>query len=430
MTKRIKKIILRNASIWINRYPCIYKLVKTIIPQIRVYDIASLYKYVHLNNYIIREISDAVNREYGKPASTIDEYETWDYKVNIVRSCTRQYVSLINNAIIRGDTDGIIHGDLYLTDKVDFDEKGMCEHPPSGAFINNGRILIYEKTNRPKRRYTNAICLVKMWSYNYFHFVIEGLSRLGSVEHLEEYKDWPIVLDECVKEDDRNLDIINLLNINNRKIIWIKKGEQIRITNLLIPACMSWAIWDIKKSVNKGWGYMIAKDAGHYLRDTILSRYEPKKSFDCVYVARGNNKRLTNETQVIDKFKKAGFAIFYPDKAKTFDEEVDCFSTAKCIVLCAGGASTNLVFCNKDVDIFCILPFKYRSDSAQDITQTIGVTVKLRDAVIEEDKGFLMPSKFHFPLDKCQEIIEYCKQKHYLPDSAREINSVESSLQS
>lgn len=268
--KKIKYWIFQKCGILIIRVPILYAIAKHFISSLKVLQIKPLYQYVCENGGIIELISDNIVMEYEKVLEDSSKYESGDYYTEM-RACSRQYVSILHDVSIRGDTDGIIHNKSYYTDKIDFDRQGLSDHPPVYSTIKNDKILILNKRQRDVRRIDHAIFLVKMWSYNYFHFVFEGLSRLGSVDHLDKYKDWPIILDECVRFDHRNIDILNLLNVNDRKVIWIQNGELLQVENLLVPACMTWAIWDVSVSVKNGWGYMISKEAGRYLRDTILS---------------------------------------------------------------------------------------------------------------------------------------------------------------
>lgn len=414
MMKNIRFRVFAIGAKLMIRIPVFYKLGKLFFPSIIKLNVKPLYDYVNSQDGIIKRISDNVERQYKSCSNDISEYESGIFSKSDLRLCSRQYVCLVENGIVRGDTDGVIVDNYLLTDKILFDQKGFNDHPPIRALIEKDIVIIHCKKNAEQTVCEHAISLIKMWSYNYFHFVFEGLSRLGSVEELTEYSSWPIILDACVKDDKRNLDIIDLLNKNKRKIIWLNKGECIKVKKLIVPACMTWATWNIDSAVSNGWGYMISEDAGLYLRNTILSKWRPQKYYNCVFVARGNNNRLVNESSVIELFKDAGFEIFYPDKVEKFQDELDCFSTARCIVLCAGGASTNLVFCRKDVDIYCILPHKYRCDSSNDVTYTVGISVKHINATIEEDGGFLMRSKFCLPVEKCEEIIRYCKKRGYL----------------
>ncbi len=414
MLTKIKRQIFNIGGGILIKSPALYRIVKRRISRLHIYRTQSLYSYIKNNNLKLKMISDATERDYLIMPKSEENYESGVYKEVVRRPCSRQYVCVLEKAIVRGDTDGVILGDSFLTDKIEFDKKGFSQHPPVGAKIGEDSVLILNSANMENRKIDKAISLIKMWSYNYFHFVFEGMSKLGSVEDIEEYRNWPIIIDECVKRDPRNLEIIELLNVNNRDIIWIKQGECIEVNELVIPACMAWATWDVKEAVKNSWGYMISELAGSYLRETISSRYTPQRQYGCVYVARGNNKRLINEPEVIEYFKDVGFEIFYPDKVRTFREEIDCFATAKCIVSCAGGASTNLVFCEKNAEIYCILPYKFRCDNCQDVTSTVGINSKLRDAQIVQDGGLLMYSRMLFPLEKCEKIVEEMKEKGYL----------------
>jgi hypothetical protein len=386
----------------------LFKIIKGIRPYWKKYKIRSLYDYSLELNAIVALLDDNTERRYKKPPEDRDVYESWPYEQEITRNASRQYISHLRDVMVIGDTDGILAGGYYLTDKIEYDVKGFVDHKPYCMGGNSRKCIIKFKTNvimeLPK-----AISLIKMWSYNYFHFVFESMSRLGEVEKFEKYRDWPILIDDFVKQDSRNLELINILNKNNREIIWVKNSDYVHVKELIIPPCMTWASWDIPVEVKKGYGYMIDNKASEYLRNTVLQNFIVKRRYSCVYIARGNNKRLVNENEIIQYLERNGFEIFYPDRA-TFAEEVDCFSTADCVVLCAGGATTNLVFCKKDVKIYLILPFEFRCDSAEGITCTIGINIHLKDAEIVKKGDILMHSTIRFPIEKCDEIISDFKR--------------------
>lgn len=233
------------------------------------------------------------------------------------------------------------------------------------------------------------------------------------MERFSDYDDYPIIIDDIVKADARNIELINLLNRKNRSIIWIKKGERIFVEKLVLPPWMVWGLSNVKVSLKNNWGYIIDKRAGEYLHQLSERKDLIKRVHNCVYVARGSNDRLTNELEIIKYLSMHEFEIFYPDSA-SFIDELEIFSTANCIVLCAGAASTNLAFCKPSVDVFCILPFEFRIDTSNDISSTVGVTTHMVDAKILENSGFLMKSKIYLPLSKCETIVEYCRRKHYI----------------
>lgn len=382
----------------------ILKIINIIRPFWKKYIIKSLHDYSQNANSIVVMLDMNTTRQCKKPPENKTVYENWSYEQFIVRDASRQYISLIKDAIVIGDTDGIIADGYYLTDKIEFDIKGFLDHKPLCMEGNEKKCIIKYKSDIVKEL-PRAITLIKMWSCNYFHFVFESMSRLGEIEKLDKYKDWPLLIDDVVKEDSRNLELIDILNVNKRQIIWVKRTDYILVRELLVPPCMTWALWDIPEGVKKGFGYMIDHKAGEYLRNTILQNHHPKRKYSCVYVARGNNKRLVNEDEIIQHLERNGFDIFYPDKA-TFKDEVDCFATADCIILCTGGANTNLVFCKKNAQLFSILPFEFRCDSPEGITSAVGLNLHMRDAEIVKKGDILMHSTIRFPIEKCDEIIK------------------------
>ena len=405
LKKYICNLLLRNESL--------YRCFKHFDKKIERLEISSLYEYCVHNDSVVKVCNDKTYFNYKKAAVRRSDYERWKYKEILERQCSKQYISSIENAYVRGDTDGVICANKFLTDKILFDKEGFLEHLPPRCYAKENYCLI--KSNfEDLKEFPKAISLVKMWSYNYFHFAFEGLTKLAEIDKISEYDNWPIIIDECVRKDPRNIQIINYINYKKREIIWIRPCECIKVKELIVPPCMAWAVWNIETSVKEGWGYMIDKEAGRFLRETILRQYSPNRKYNCVYVARGNNNRLLNESDIIEYFEMNGFEIFYPDRVNTFNEELDCFSTANCIVTCAGGASTNLVYCKPSVDIFCLLPFEFRCDGPNDVTSTVGITAHMVDGEVVDNGGLLMKSTFRIAIEKCEAIVDFCKVRTLL----------------
>ena len=119
-----------------------------------------------------------------------------------------------------------------------------------------------------------------------------------------------------------------------------------------------------------------------------------------LFVIRGNNNRLTNESELIEIFKNKGFEIFNPDKA-TYYEEVDAFSSASLIVSCAGAALTNLIYCNPSVVVYGIAPPEQQSFI---IYRDFGINIQTLDADMEVKAKTLNERKFKLNPEKLQEL--------------------------
>lgn len=85
-----------------------FAVARKIKPKWRKLKIQSLENYAKENNAIKVVISDEQMYAYEKAAPEKEMYEGWRYNEIIQRHCTKQYVTCLENAYVRGDTDAIL----------------------------------------------------------------------------------------------------------------------------------------------------------------------------------------------------------------------------------------------------------------------------------------------------------------------------------
>lgn len=79
-----------------------------------------------------------------------------------------------------------------------------------------------------------------------------------------------------------------------------------------------------------------------------------------VYISRRNCHaiRLVNEAELIPLFEQAGFDIVYTE-TMSYMEQVELFSSVKCVVAPTGAALTNVIYCHSGTVVGCIIPQEY-----------------------------------------------------------------------
>ena len=68
---------------------------------------------------------------------------------------------------------------------------------------------------------------------------------------------------------------------------------------------------------------------------------------------------MKNEENIRNIFKENGFEIIFTEEM-TFEQQVECFGRAKCVVASSGAALTNTIFCQPGTIIGCIIPAYHR----------------------------------------------------------------------
>lgn len=349
-------------------------------------------------------LDDRTERLCRKKSSTVEELENQYYNDFVNRGVKPVYIAEVNNAIAIGGVDGLIVGDQFVSDYIDWFKNSLSLKKlpiDISDWGGNNKKILYRKPN--KEDILDAICLLKMWSGNIYHFTFEVIARLGFVDNIEEYKDYPILLDKSISYDSRNIEIIDRLNVNKRQIIWVDEGKTVRVKHLVNPPKLLWYAGNYDNP-------LIDERLAKYMRTAVLDSYVPKKIYDKVYISRGNNKRLLNESEIETYFRNKGFEIFCPENGSFWDE-VDCFSTANCIVGCVGAAFTNVIYSKMDALIIQICSFHHQIDTVLHISDSVGIRSHLIVANDQIEGRTINTSSIYFPIERCEKIMKIVNEK-------------------
>ena len=150
---------------------------------------------------------------------------------------------------------------------------------------------------------------------------------------------------------------MNMVNTYNHPIITVLCGEDYLVREMLYPSFLTWG--DVS---NSGYAPKMHTMAAEYIRDKIISKYTPSRSYKNVYMARGNNKRLLNENEVIDCLESYGFEIIYP-KNDNYSQILDVFMTADNIFGAMGTNIVSQILSKPSTNIYIISPFEHQYDT-------------------------------------------------------------------
>lgn len=91
--------------------------------------------------------------------------------------------------------------------------------------------------------------------------------------------------------------------------------------------------------------------------EKILNNIDDLNYGNKIYVRRENSnyRKILNEADLIDKFRKNGFKIFNPNHFEIIDQ-IKIFSKADVIVSPHGSNLSNIIFCKKDTKVYEIGP--------------------------------------------------------------------------
>ncbi|WP_026650980.1 glycosyltransferase family 61 protein [Butyrivibrio proteoclasticus] len=369
------------------------------------YKLDSIANYAKKNAVRYQKI-DGDKRQYIRAYSDTDRY----VKGQCMRGTFKTpdvYYAQIRYAFLFGDTDGIVVGNRFLSDRVIWDKEGVGAYLPwciDGVDIDKSSVDLNIKLDSAKR-IKKGISLIKMWGGNYYHLTMEILSRLISVEN--EYLDYPLLIDEDVLSDSKNKELIKLVNKEKRKIIPIKKGKAYFVEDMVFPSYCTWGKHS-KTDLEVGNGVAMYPEAVRFIRSRVFEKIcEEMKEDYKVFLIRGNDKRLTNESKLIKFFSGKDYEIINPDSLSIVDE-IKLIQKASVIVGCGGAGFTNVIFCNQNVKVYQICPIElqYVSNLYSELALAVGVKLFSLNATIKDYGVNMNKSSFYISEDDVTHTME------------------------
>lgn len=323
----------------------------------------------------------------------------------IKKFCTgKVYCGVIEEATIVGATSCIFQGKKCLNDIfVEQDERLDVSYGPIMFDYGDSVVARFHETDKT---IDYAIDLVGSAPENYYHVTVELLSRLNYVQNQEEYKNWPLIVDEAIFEIPQLKQVLEKINDTGRKVISIKDGECCLVKRLLYISRSCWMPMNVKdRETTKEADFAISELHLRSIREKMLAEIETAPKLERkVFISRRNsvNPRLVNEPEVKEFFAKNGFEIAYPEEM-TFEEQVKFFSEVRCMVAATGAAMTNVLYCPEGAVIGCIVPSEFRFY----LYSTMAYLLNQKPIFLSADitKKTLWPAMDRFVLE-----IKYCEK--------------------
>lgn len=369
-----------------------------------------LYEYCRENDLIIKLFNDEPH--YGRKACR-NEFELENETGFCRVTSYKVYVSKLENVVITGWSDVIKKDNYLLFDRFIYDPNDFGRYNPKWILDTNRCEGLYFEYNK-KENIKKGIYLVKMWSENWTHFLVETISRLQFLDEFSQYDNYPILLDEHLFRDQRNIDVIKIFNKKNHPIIKIKSDTMYSVDELIYPSQFSWFLFD-KKKTEQGMGWTITPQYLCYVRDTFRDYFksyyiDQHRAKNNIYLSRGNNNRLLNEDFVVEFLKSNDFKIVNTAKM-TLEEEVECFSNASTVVCMMGSGLANMIFCDPNTKIFEFCPLKLQHDSFAMIADALGMNNYYRiNCDIVQDGEQIAETRISVPGEKLEKIVKLSKK--------------------
>ena len=287
------------------------------------------------------------------------------------------YWAEINNGIIIGESNYIIAENHILHDQLIHENINYTDT----AFLDNRIIYKLGITNKIyynrsfRKEIPIAISLVCNYSWNYYHFVFECLSKLWLLSQCDIPNNIPIIIDACIKKTPQYNEYLNILN--KRNIIYISRREGVKVKKIIFLSSVNHIVpnyINIKQIHFKDNLFDI--EYLQYVRTKMLSLFNKEHYFrkiEKVFITRKNNSnRSYNEVEIEECVKNYGFTSIEP-QTYSLKEQIKIFSEANCIIAASGAALTNIIYCKEKCKVIVLTGYKGDLSIFSNIADTLNI---------------------------------------------------------
>ncbi len=313
----------------------------------------SIEHYCMLNNENCIEIEPGCERlVYESPFWGLSEGKEHQFRSPSI------YVAFMHNVFALGGTGMVLTSKDVLYDAIWRDEEHRIKLPwifQRGLKHQELFCLI----NPDILEVDKAINLCGFGAGNYYHFTMEILSRFGYLKQIFCVENIPVLIDEKIKKYPQMEELLHIV-IACQKIIYVPDESRVKVGTLIQLSMNTWMPMNVDSwNVFKVSDNLIAQSGIVNIRSCV-KEYIKEQTQRKIYISRKkcDSSRLVNEQELIPIFEEAGFEIVYTE-CLSYLNQVELFSSARCVVGATGAALTNLLYCHQETIIGCIVPKEY-----------------------------------------------------------------------
>jgi len=211
------------------------------------------------------------------------------------------------------------------------------------------KVFVYYEYKK-KTKLPEGVLLSGRCSPNYYHWLIEYLARLYTLQSLKGLRNVPLIIDaRTYPQEFESLKII----FPNAQIHLYEPGEYLDVDVLHIPSIPTYLPDTLKIPLWKG--AALSYDSLKYLRNSVFSRLNLPVTRSAekgrhIYLTRRSGRMIANNADVEQLLTRLGFEIVDTGEL-TFREQVEMFADAKMIVGPLGAAFANLIFASAECKV-------------------------------------------------------------------------------
>lgn len=314
------------------------------------------------------------------PANYVGEKLELEFQVLMPDS---YYVKLKNASVI-GASNVVLSANGFLlydmlshrkTYHANITDNGLCML--GGVPMHLGEHFVYNYYRGTVECIDKAISLAANMSGNYYHFMFEVASKLYYLSKLNIDKTIPLLVDEAVLKVPQMVEVLQILNSEQRKILPVKPYVKYNVGQLIVFSKPHIVVPNLMKgAIDRVENYVFDSNVLCWMRDRVLnsalgeSKATPKRIF---LTRKGLNKRSCNEQDLEPVLRKYDFS-FIDTGMLSAVEQARLFSNADVIVGSSGAAFTNLLFCKSGTKAIIFMPVKSSLSCFSSLASAMGVS--------------------------------------------------------
>ena len=219
-----------------------------------------------------------------------------------------------------------------------YNTKNLIQHGVTLAKVQNHKIKHFD---------TEAIFLGGIFTFNYYHFFIEILSKTEFFKTIPDYKNKIIVVDSCVDNNQNMKDLLSFFT-KDCKIVFLNSASYYHFKTLWHITSPSYTIPNVATGSRYEAGFSrFSKKSLAYLRQKCFENFDYQQVkievVKKIFISRKSQFRKYNEQEILGVSQKYGFTeVFFEDL--NIHEQIFIINNADYIIGPSGAAWTNLLF--------------------------------------------------------------------------------------
>ena len=252
-----------------------------------------------------------------------------------------------------------------------------------------------------------GILLSGNFSWNYYHFIYEFLSKFLLIDKLNLPQDVPLIVDEVVRDVPQYNELLSYFNTSNRELVYVTPGNSYYVGTLYYPSFVN-AIAPNFRDIHdiRFTDCLFSTESIDFLRDTLLPNMVTTDCRKRIFLSRrsASPRRGYNEQDVIRIFEKYGFQVVCPEQY-SIAEQMFLFNSAAIIAGTTGAAFANILYCSPGCKVLCITQVQNELSVFSTIAKHLGLNLQYVPALEREHRVESLHDNFVIDPAKVEQVL-------------------------